>query len=643
MKFSTTFRLLVVVGVLALLVWMAETRRLPASSDKLVVVAPEEITALSIQRDDFSVDCIRRGAKWMMAAPIQTGIDEVRIRRLLEVIAEDLRKQEVITRAQREERTLSLADYGLKRPQARVIVEWERNGSPGREEIWVGTNALLGDTIYVKIQTNDDVVATSRAILDALPATLDVLRDRSLLPGEAARASRLELKRADAGFVQLLRKADGWTIQQPIATRADNGRVSKILEAAYALRVEEFVWDPGTAVTAAVARAVESGAALAVIPPAFRLTADEAVASVKVWQEGDEAGTELLLGKAAGGKNERIYARRADGESLVTVNRGLLEAIRVSVNDLRDKNLFAAKPEAIETVILRRGETRLAFERRPDSGWGIVEPVQWKADDKGVTELIEDVTLLKAVSFPDGTNLADFGLAPPFCSVQVLERAAEPAAAAATNTAAGAPPTVQPPAQKPDNNRNRLWIGQPREGKGTVFVKFEADPFLFEVTNTIVVALGKNPVDPLVYRNRTVLSLKPENIRRIALSKFGKEESIARDDSGEWNPVLPSTRLVNRKTVDDLLFHAANLRALRIECQNPEHPEAYIDRSVVLTFGLTGDQGIQKSLLLGFRSRTDGVFAMVQGQDVVFVLSTALVESLTRDLTSFEPSPSGGK
>ena len=38
------------------------------------------------------------------------------------------------------------------------------------------------------------------------------------------------------------------------------------------------------------------------------------------------------------------------------------------------------------------------------------------------------------------------------------------------------------------------------------------------------------------------------------------------------------------------------------------------------------------TLLLGFRAGTDGLYAMVQGEDVVFVLPNALAGELTRDL-----------
>jgi hypothetical protein len=52
----------------------------------------------------------------------------------------------------------------------------------------------------------------------------------------------------------------------------------------------------------------------------------------------------------------------------------------------------------------------------------------------------------------------------------------------------------------------------------------------------------------------------------------------------------------------------------------------------VLTVGVSAGQGIRKSLLMGYRAKTDGIYAMVQGQDVIFVLEKGLVARLTADL-----------
>jgi hypothetical protein len=92
------------------------------------------------------------------------------------------------------------------------------------------------------------------------------------------------------------------------------------------------------------------------------------------------------------------------------------------------------------------------------------------------------------------------------------------------------------------------------------------------------------------------------------------------------------------ESLANLLFHVANLRALRIASHNPEGLERYgLDQNaVVLTLGLSGEEGIQKNLRMGFRAGTEGVYAMIQGQDVVFVMDDGIFRNLTMPLVQMK-------
>ena len=97
---------------------------------------------------------------------------------------------------------------------------------------------------------------------------------------------------------------------------------------------------------------------------------------------------------------------------------------------------------------------------------------------------------------------------------------------------------------------------------------------------------------------------------------------------------MASTNAAASEVIADILFFAANLRAVRVEALNPASLEPYgLDGGgTVLTLGLMGETGIQKSIVLGRPAPPDGVYAMVKGQDVVFVLSSAVADMLKRRL-----------
>ena len=85
-----------------------------------------------------------------------------------------------------------------------------------------------------------------------------------------------------------------------------------------------------------------------------------------------------------------------------------------------------------------------------------------------------------------------------------------------------------------------------------------------------------------------------------------------------------------------LLALGTALQAARIESISATNSVRYgIDEtSPRVTFGLTGTGGIQKTVLLGGDDGHNGVYALVQGQDVVFVLRRTVADALTRSLVA---------
>ena len=156
----------------------------------------------------------------------------------------------------------------------------------------------------------------------------------------------------------------------------------------------------------------------------------------------------------------------------------------------------------------------------------------------------------------------------------------------------------------------------------------------FTVGTELLKVLGEDPVDPLVYRDRTMLALPPESVVRISLQRKEERQTVVRAESGEWRVAELKEHGAAVAVIDDILFHVSNLRAIGIKSHNPETLSIYgLDSpGAVLTLGVTGKEGIQKSILTGFLAGVDGVYAMLKGQDLVFVLNRSLAEKLTRDI-----------
>jgi len=591
-------------------------------------VTAEAVTRVSVKQDGFFMDCVREDDEWTIRRPIRCRADEGGIAKLLDAL-EMMTRQEIVTSAQRENRGVSLDDYGLREPRARFVV-WD---ALGRHEVTVGRDAPLSEFVYVIVEGEEDVLATHRRILDTIPKTVESIRDRLIMRWDAARTSRLELDRPEKGFIQLARRDGRWLLQQPVVARADEGRVARILETLFSLRVERFMWD--SPVGDELDPAAEVASSLKVEP--YGLAPDEAV-RIGVWTEGEEVGDELLVGKPAGEDGREVYAKTGDSDSIFTVNAKVLDVFDVAPSDLRDRRVFDITPDTAGYLQIEEGNERITLRRGESRGWEILDPVQWQADHDVVREVIQAVCRLQVEEFLTGgaTNLAAHGLQQPAMTIALLPAPLVRGAAAASDGGKeDVDATHSVPSELP-----RLLIAKPRAEETTLLAHLEGDKAVYRIAREQLDALPANPTDPLLYRNRTVLALTPECIHRVAVTRGGYAETVARDGKGPWRVVSAPSNTVDKATLDELLFMAANVRALRIEGHNPVSFEPYgLDKPALsVTFGLSGEEGIQKTLLFGFKAKTDGIYSMVQGQDVVFVVPNGVVERLGRKLT-FPPGP----
>jgi|GEM_PF-503010 len=594
-------------------------------------LAGEDTTELTVVRGDLRIECVKRDNAWFLRYPLCARADSGEIARILSAF-ELVPKREVITPAERELRDLKLSDYGFDEPRARILL---RTGT-SIHELLIGADAPVGHTIYVKLASGDDVIATDRDLLDVLPSSAEQLRDRTVLHGDPARTVRLEIRRPNS-LIQLSQSGGEWTIQQPFFAWADRAKVVRLLDAIYDLRIERFVWDPPLLAAPPAGEPASTGPSVetTVRTATYGLSLDTATMRLQVWVAGDPLGQELLLGKPVDEKGTTIYAKLRDNEAVYAVGRAILDVFSVGPNDLRNPTVFRLDPAHVKYVQFRRGDHKLTLEKDHTGRWLVMEPVQWKADFLTVESVVNELARLKAAAFvEDGpTNLALLGLQPPAWSVQMLS--SNPGAIPPEGRFAAGSFPIQ------TNAMNRLLVAAPRANCATVFAQLEGNPSVFELPLTSLQRFTNDVTDPLMYRDRTVLSIPAESIRKITLLKNHSEQTVVKVNGGSWSSLVPATNDVEISAIEDVLLLVANLRALQVAAHNPKNlaPFGLQQPETMLTLGLGGEEGIQKTIVMGSRSENGGIYAMVQGQDIVFVLPPEVVACLTRDLVKFD-SPS---
>jgi len=647
MSIRTTLRLLFAVCLLGFIIGIIETRdrrRVNPVADQqaLLHLDAGDVEKIVIARKDLAVECIRKDGVWFLSLPLRAKADNTKINRILGVL-ESLRQYEIVTQKEMNERELTLADYGLKDPEASILVQ----GQQTSHNVMIGNKIELGDRMCIRLNGSNDVIITSADIMDVIPEKVDDLRDRTVFRGEPEQLARFQIKRPGS-FIEIVSRDKGWFISQPLDVPADERKVRAIISGLLKCRIVRFIRDSGSVdggkeVDSDVVSTRES----TMLAP-YGLGQDEAASIVSVWFAGDDVGHDIVIGKASAEVAGEVYARFSEIESVFTVPSEFSELLGVTVDDLRSRSILPHPRSDICGLALEANERKVVLARETAAGWNIVEPVRAKGDNDVIERLLDQVAAMRISAFTD-TNKIAVSLLPAVkprlvlrTSTNVIHTADKVAADASTNAAA-AGMAAEANAWYP------IFIGENVPGSDVAYIQCATNPSLLEVDASALATIMADPCNPLAYMDRQILSLEPSDVIKLSLTRRGQVQSVERNVAGNWivcgasatNDNSGTDYVVNSKVIDDVLLALTNIRATRIESTEPSNPSAYgFDTSETrLSAVVKGDKALQKTLIFGFKSGTDGIYTMLRGTDVLFVLDNLSVTVLTRSLVGQEQTP----
>lgn len=582
-------------------------RAMPVDSPVLRVPS-SSVTRLSLAAGTNSMDCVSRDGQWFMIKPIEMRADPARMSRLVNAVL-GMRRQEVVDPDRRKKRNLTLASFGLENPRARVVVGTELR----TDELSLGDTAPIGDRVYVRLNSGEDVLGVSCRLSEILPLDVEGFQDRAVFPSSVREAVRMEVKHA-SGFFQLVLRNGAWRIQQPYDAPADGARVEQVLQMLASLTVAGF-----------------SEAGSRADPAGFGMSGEDMALQVSVWNLGRSEPFVLTVGKARQGDPSMLYARISDAGRLGYIGQEVLVLQSVKVESLRDRRLCDVDPSLITSIALRDGDQKLVLEKNQDGGWMITEPLRSSANPKAVGGLLRTIGGLQGDEVrPSGATNAVAG------EIEALAYRLAVAGPEKTPTnelvAAPAPSVGWSCRFGPSGSEVSAGLVYHDEAKVLYKVRREdLAPFGLHQAGSARAPFA----DPLTYMDCRMWDLNPQKVMKITLSRQGREESVVVNAEGIWSAESPPEGQIAGGAIPALLEMAAGLQAERVESLAVTNGADYgfgesADR---LTFGLSGG-GIQKTLLFGRETRNNGVYAMVQGREAVFVLRKSLAESLRRTLVN---------
>lgn len=618
MHLRTTFFLLVLTALILSFVCFHESsdnneNEKTGAKVKLLDFEPERVNYWSFTGAKGFIECFNEHGQWMIVKPIKTRAKDAKINYMLSVLAA-LPKGETITEHQRKARALALADYGLEKPNVRIVL-----GSPEKRIlINVGNISPLKDSIYVQINNSDTVVATAANLLDIIPRDLADIRDTHLLSGAPAYVKKIEIKSRKHPLILVVKEGPEWILRKPVLARADWLKVSELLDRLFNAQIERYITDTMTD------------------PSLYGLGDDESILHIGVWQNENENGEYLLFGKKADEEGALVYACQRGQNSVFAVKPEIISSLDVTSGNIRDSRLFFMAPDLFSSIRIEEDNNILRLARDRDSGWQIIAPKKWKADSKVVETLITCLNSLRIETFVSGTNLNALALEKPAKTISVSDTTPLSLISNQPPSPGFGEPGPPAAAGEPSAGTTRtLLLSAPLQGQECVFGRFTDEDEVYRLSASAVATIS---INPMIYRDSVILSFDPAAVTKIVLCKSNKEQIVVRDDSGAWKAVQPPIALVNQKVIYDLLVKTASLRAMRFERSESGAAGIYGLQPPLrtLTLSLSGKEGIGKTLLLGENSEDGGVYAMLQGQEIVFVLDKELVNLLLRDFLKLE-------
>ena len=545
-------------------------------SRTIFAIYPDSLEQIVLERDGVLIECTRTPGGWQLTRPVSAPLDSGRVDQMIAGMAR-VERGELITGDTLRERNLTPSDYGFDTPRARITFKNSRGTS-----IWlIGRDAPVGKTLYVMSEAGADIISAPQTLLHLIPQDPAWIRDRTLFAGEPSAVRGLDLRRP-GGFLQLRQpEGNSWKMQQPHAGRGDRQSIHALIGKIYSGRAAGFISDEKTDLTV-----------YGLEKPDYELT---------VFTQ-DERTQTLLIGKHPTDTPELRYAKKIENDSVFTVPSEWTKEFDVETGLLRSRNVIGLLPERMTAIQLIRGDRQIELTRT-NGLWQVVRPVRWDADPARTAELLKALSTAAVEEFIDAPSAAQTARMDAAPWKAVLE--------AGTRT-------------------NILHISGPGE-TGLRMVRLNEESSFYLTGGGMI---REDFADPLFYRSRTMLEINPGAILTLTARKAdGTERSVRKTESGTF-VAGRSDRQVQADALTDLMWTLNDLRAVRLTDYNPGSlaPYGLEQPETVLTVTVSETDTIGRMVLIG-NATDDGRFSMIQGQNIVFVVSEETARTITRELT----------
>jgi hypothetical protein len=389
MRLRNTALLALLLVAIAAYLYFVESKEIAheATKDKILDVAADDVTALTLTYPDRTIALEKRDGVWRMTAPVDALADEMTVKNLLHAIADAEVKKTI------DDPPADLAPFGLAQPMVSVGMTGKNGALP---TLKVGKTTAVSFSTYVQRDDQPKIYLTGSGFHAGMDKQPKDLRDKTVIDVNEADVTAITLSGAGGG-VTLAKRDGAWQIDAPAPLHADNNAVRAFLSSLRNLRATDFAND-----NPAAADLVTYG----LDNPQRQITL----------HAGDQ-DTTLQVGKEF---EQGLYVRAAGKPTVFVVGKWANRDLDKGINDLRDKTLLTFDPTQAATLEVARGDGAAYNLIAKDGKWSLAGSDQ-PLDSAVVDQFVGALSRLTGtqVLSDAAPDLSVYGLDPATVSITV--------------------------------------------------------------------------------------------------------------------------------------------------------------------------------------------------------------------------------
>ena len=308
--------------------------------------------------------------------------------------------------------------------------------------------------------------------------------------------------------------------------------------------------------------------------------------------------------------NPYVYAQHPGAESVVVLEKQIVERLAKSVHDYRETKFLRFARNQVREFRLRSTRTRVELKKEGET-WMVTRPYRDRADSLRVEDAMRAVEDIEAESFyaESAGNLKPLG----------LDRA-----------------PIEVSFVRDDNSTDTVLIGTAaKDPVGTVYAKLADEPTIYTTKDDVV---GKLTFLAEFLRDRKFAWVSSANVKAFRIEGAGPKVVLLKADD-KWKIAEPVKIDAEPDEVDSFIRALAALNVFRFPNDAPD--DAALKRygldqksRVALTVGLT-DKPDQVYYIGRIDPKQKDLYVQRQGSDSVYTVKETFRKSVTGTYLDF--------